>query len=146
MLKRWRDHNQDAHSAIKSIILQVLISDHLDGSSSDGERIAKTLSSVSEFANSQASVPVIPNPVLESENLAGRWSDEEFRSFCDVIVAAAATAGEALDLPHKEACEKWRELFGKDFPLSEGGTDSSSSPAPGTTRRIQSAPRHGGWG
>lgn len=146
MLKRWRDHNQDAHSAIKSILFQVLISEHLGNSASDDARIAETLNAISEFVNSNSAVPTIPNPVLPNENLAERWSNEEFQNFRGLISAAAEVAQLALTLADKEASEKWRELFGKDFPLSNGGDDAKSYVPPGTQGRAQSAPNHGGWG
>jgi hypothetical protein len=148
MLKRWRDHNQDARSAVKSITLQVLIAQELDATPSDGNRIAVTLGRIADFLERHDGVPEILNPALPSENLADRWGDADFHEFLSVVRVASTLAHEALGLDGAAACEKWRELFGSDFPSSGGSQESSSpkGPAPGTTRRRQIAPSHQGWG
>ncbi len=145
MLKRWRDHNQTARQAIKSIVLQVLISEHLAYFDNDAERVADTfLGLASKLADHPDQPPPVPNPVLQSENLADRWESSAYQDFRKVVDDAAYTAQAALgsaDL--NESRQLWRELFGRDFPGPQGheGPLTPPRPKPGTHQKPQRAPR-----
>lgn len=145
MLKRWRDHNQTARQAIKSIVLQVLISESLAYFDNDAERVADTfLGLASKLADHPDQPPPVLNPVLKSENLADRWEATAYQDFRKVVDDAAYTAQAALgsgDL--NESRELWRELFGRDFPGPQRneGPLTPPPPKPGTHQKPQRAPR-----
>ncbi|WP_280214810.1 SMODS domain-containing nucleotidyltransferase [Nocardia cyriacigeorgica] len=118
MLKRWRDEHQTVRGAIKSIVLQVLIFEHLPASAvDDAERLAHTVRGLHEALASLDEPPVVTNPVLDSENLAARWSAASFKEFKRELAEAAQLVSAATgtnDLV--EAVETWRDLLGDDFP------------------------------
>ncbi|WP_167369714.1 nucleotidyltransferase [Amycolatopsis orientalis] len=123
MLKRWRDEHQEVRSAVKSIVLQVLVARHLpQWATNDAERIYRTLVSLNNELSSIATPPMVLNPVLESENLAARWEVKAFRNFKTELTEAITIARRAIEAPTIiEACEQWRALFGDAFPLAEKG-------------------------
>lgn len=145
MLKRWRDHNQTARQAVKSIVLQVLTSTCLPGFDNDAERVTGTfLGLASMLADHDAVSPAITNPVLPTEVLTDRWDDSAYQDFRRVVDEAAYKAQEALtDTDLNRSRELWRELFGKDFPDPQKGKRHLSPPSPPSTRREapQEAPR-----
>jgi hypothetical protein len=140
MLKRWRDENQDERRGIKSIVFQVLISQKLvDGS--DARSITGTFEALRDYLAAYPDVPpVIPNPSLPSENLAGRWPDEHYKAFRREIENAAKLARQALDEPDEAKSHAlWRELLGSDFPGPSITlkTTPPPPPPPGHQVRIQ---------
>jgi Second Messenger Oligonucleotide or Dinucleotide Synthetase domain len=148
MLKRWRDRHQGARKAIKSIVLQVLIAHCLDTSAQDGNRIRATLQNLASMLAEHQQPPRVENPVLASENLAERWEQSDYDDFKRCLSEALQIANEAMDaLSESESRNKWRELFGKDFPAS--GDDRRlpipPTPAPGTTKVPQEAPQRNEW-
>ncbi|WP_280483617.1 SMODS domain-containing nucleotidyltransferase [Nocardia farcinica] len=118
MLKRWRDEHQNVRGAIKSIVLQVLISEHLPAfASNDAERVAQTILGLHNVLSKLDAPPAVWNPVLKSENLAARWTSDSFRNFKRELAEAAelvTTAVQTEDLI--EAIDSWRGLFGEAFP------------------------------
>jgi hypothetical protein len=143
MLKRWRDHNQSARQAIKSIVLQVLVANHRVAADSDAEAVTGTLRAVAtHLAASPSSAPKLPNPVLPSENLTERWSDSDYRNFRNALNEAVTLAESALAEQDTNTSRiLWRELFGSDFPSPEEGGKFSPPPRPSTPRsRPQKAP------
>lgn len=125
-LKRWRDETQTVRQAIKSIVLQVLVADHMPRGRSDAERIAGTLRRISDFlARHPDGPPSVPNPVLPTvENLAARWPANAYQNFRTVVEQAASTAEAALafaDANPGASFVRWRELLGEDFPVTDGG-------------------------
>lgn len=116
-LKRWRSEQQSVRTSIKSIVLQVLVSQHLPAASSDAERIGGTLTALHAALSGLTTSPSIWNPVNTAENLAARWTDASFKSFLTELEEAAAwvAKAEAAD-DVVEACDAWREILGEDFP------------------------------
>lgn len=119
MFKRWRDEQQDVRKAVKSIVLQVLVSQHMPvGVDDDADRVATTFINMNADLESMDSAPEVLNPVLESENLTALWSDGDFSNFKKELKEAATLAAEAIDADNLvEACEKWGEIFGDAFPV-----------------------------
>ncbi len=119
MMKRWRDEQQTVRQAIKSIVLQVLLAQHMPASGSDEHRLAETFRSLDRTLRPLTSPPAVLNPVLPSENLAGKWSKASFESFKTEVAEAvqwadkAEAAGDLI-----EAADAWRELLGEDFPIA----------------------------
>ncbi|WP_244880731.1 SMODS domain-containing nucleotidyltransferase [Mycolicibacterium gilvum] len=82
MFKRWRDEQQDVRKAVKSIVLQVLVSQYMPvGVNDDAERVATTFTEMNAALEDLNSAPDVFNPVLDSENLTARWSDTDFSNF-----------------------------------------------------------------
>lgn len=119
MFKRWRDDQQDVRKAVKSIVLQVLVSQYMPvGVADDAERIATTFIDMNTALEDLDSAPEIYNPVLGSENLTKRWSDTDFANFKKELKEAAGIATEATSAENLvEVCEKWGEIFGDAFPV-----------------------------
>jgi predicted nucleotidyltransferase len=149
ILKRWRDENQDERRGVKSIVLQVLISEHLaDGS--DAESITGTLENLrGNLEGHSGSPPVVRNPSLERENLADRWPNEHYQAFRREIKEAAELARQALNEPDQaKSHELWQKLLGSDFP---GPTiiprqTPPATPPPGHSARPQQAPKRERYG
>jgi hypothetical protein len=118
-LKRWRNEQQDIEKAIKSIVLQVLTSQHLPSwVDDDADRLTQTLESMSASLSTMTEVPLIANPVLLSENLAARWSWSHFQDFRSNLSEAAIAARAALDESDDvTSAQLWKELLGAEFPL-----------------------------
>lgn len=151
MLKRWRDVNQTAHASIKSIVLQVLIAQHLPTPtiSSDAEAVTRALEGIAAtLSASPHTAPIVSNPVLPSENLAERWEDAAYRDFLRTVQEAAGIARAALDETNEaESHTLWRELFGEDFPPPPSSMRSVPPvPPPGARRAPQEAPKSVEWG
>lgn len=117
-LKRWRDEHQTVREAVKSIVLQVLVSRCIPPTFADGPRLATTLTELHALLTSQPGVLEVWNPVLPSENLAASWSQESFNSFRQAVAAAEAKAREAVEADDDaDAAAIWAEILGEDFPL-----------------------------
>lgn len=130
-LKRWRDEHGDG--SIASITLQVLSATYLvTEATSDAEAVTATLEAIQAFLDSSPdSPPEIPNPVLESENLADRWKDADYRKFRQELAEAVGLAQQALQSPDEaQSHAHWRELFGEDFPASSAGGEPRINEGP----------------
>lgn len=147
-LKRWRDENQSARTAIKSIVLQVLIADYVNAQttfSSDADAVIAALRGISnKLALNPTSAPWIANPVLSTENLAASWPDADYQRFRTFISEAASLAEKARDATSAvESAKLWNRLFGSDFPLIDEQTSANLPPAPiADPTRVQEAPRN----
>jgi hypothetical protein len=144
MLKRWRDHNQTARAAIKSILLQVLTSHCLRPFDNDAERITAIFHQMATLLAGHDQPPPVGNPVLPNENLADRWEQDAYSDFQFVLSESAQKAQEALvEQDFNRSRELWQELLGKDFPGPQGGGDDLNPPSPPPSRgkKPQKAPR-----
>lgn len=116
-LKRWRGEQQPVRTAIKSIVLQVLVSEAMPEIPDDATRIAATFRALHNRLADLQSPPTVLNPVLQSENLAAAWSVEAFRSFVAEVAEAVGIVDQATNAEDVvEALDAWRELLGDDFP------------------------------
>ncbi|MGC1238071.1 MAG: nucleotidyltransferase [Acidimicrobiales bacterium] len=117
-MKRWRDEQQSVRTAVKSIVLQVLVSQCMTGISDDASRMTQVFRSLYEGLRILDRPPSVPNPVLPSENLAEKWTNEHFDDFVRELgeaVEYVSVAESATD--YVEAADLWRELLGDDFPV-----------------------------
>jgi Second Messenger Oligonucleotide or Dinucleotide Synthetase domain len=145
-LKRWRGVHGDG--SIASIILQVLIAEHLDiTATSDAEALAGTLANMERgLAQSPSSPPVILNPVLSTENLAERWNPEDYQTFRLELDEAMQLAHAALmESDQQTSHDLWRRLLGDDFPdstanVAAGVETAPPPPPPDYPDRRQQAP------
>lgn len=118
-MKRWRDEQQSVRTAIKSIVLQVLVAECMPHVDDDAARLAETLRALHAYLSPLTSPPEVLNPVLPSENLAQRWSNESFRSFKMELAEAVEWAQIATTTDDEvEAAEAWREVLGDEFPTT----------------------------
>ena len=119
MLKRWRAEQQSVRNAIKSIVLQVLIAGAMPQLEEDASRIAATIEALNAKFARFSTPPTVWNPVLPTENLAASWNQESFESFKTELAEAAQWVAQAQSSEDAvEASDRWRELFGDDFPTS----------------------------
>jgi hypothetical protein len=117
-MKRWRDEQQSVRNAVKSIVLQVLVSQCMPQIQEDAGRMTNTLVALHEYLKDLQTAPTVTNPVLPSENLAKSWSAESFRSFVAQLGEAVEVARDAMaSTDVVEAADAWRELLGDDFPV-----------------------------
>jgi hypothetical protein len=120
MMKRWRDEQQTVRSAIKSIVLQVLVGQCMPQTGGDAVRLGETFRNLASNLRSLHQPPSVLNPVLPTENLAARWSKESFESFKTELEEAVEIADKAdAAIDPIEAADLWRELLGDDFPVAE---------------------------
>jgi Second Messenger Oligonucleotide or Dinucleotide Synthetase domain len=148
MLKRWRDVSQGQRRGVKSIVLQVLTAQYHVGGGGDAESLVRAFQGINALlASSPNSAPVVANPVLASENLTARWSNDQYREFLSHLEKGRRLAEKALGEPDERAShELWRELLGEDFPgpparPSPRITMPPPRPAPDYGSRPQKAPR-----
>ncbi|ADB51241.1 nucleotidyltransferase [Conexibacter woesei] len=117
MLKRWRAEQQSVRTAVKSIVLQVLVAQCMPSVADDADRITQTFRNLHAHLAGMTRPPVVLNPVLPTENLAGRWTQESFASFVRELDEAVQWADQAMAATDViEATDIWRELLGDDFP------------------------------
>lgn len=138
ILKRWRDEQQSVRQAIKSIVLQVLISQHMPQISDHSIRVAETLRSLHRHLSVLHGPPVVWNPALPTEDLASAWTADSFGSFLNELTEAVELVDQAARTDdHVEAGDTWRQLLGEDFPvltpdqlgMSVGDFSHAQSPA-----------------
>jgi len=127
-LKRWRAVHQTEQKTIKSIVLQVLIADALAVQDTQAETLRETLRGIkTRLDQSPNSAPVVLNPSLESENLAKKWPDDDYRDFRSELDEAVDLAERALASDDEgESHDLWQELLGDDFPA--GPSEPSKGP------------------
>ena len=117
-MKRWRDEQQSVRTAVKSIVLQVLVSQCMSAEASDADCLAGTLRNLHVHLSGLTSPPAVPNPVLLRENFAERWTPESFHNFVSELAEAVEWADRATSSSDEvEAADAWRELLGDDFPV-----------------------------
>jgi hypothetical protein len=117
--KRWRDEQQTVRQAIKSIVLQVLVAEHMPTFGSDASRLAETFRGMDAALSPLTGPPIVLNPVLPSENLAQRWASESFASFQKELKEASEWSQKAVTSTDViETADAWRELLGDDFPTT----------------------------
>jgi Adenylyl/Guanylyl and SMODS C-terminal sensor domain/Second Messenger Oligonucleotide or Dinucleotide Synthetase domain len=116
--KRWRDVQQPVRKAIKSIVLQVLVASCMPQESLDSVRLAHTFENLFQTLQDLSAPPIVPNPVLTSEDLAASWTIESFSSFRTELSEAVEWSGLAETSEDiVEAADAWRVLLGDDFPV-----------------------------
>lgn len=116
--KRWRDEQQTVRTAVKSIVLQVLVSQFMPQEVDEASRLTQTLQAMHANLVGFNAPPAVWNPVNPGENLAGRWTAESFRSFVSELAEAIEWADKAnFATDTVEAADAWRELLGDDFPV-----------------------------
>ena len=113
MLKRWRDESK---APIKSIVLQVMISECLSDSDDDSINVAETLANTVTFLEASDTPPQLLNPAYADEDLTARWKVEDLAKFKEILSEAADVAADAIaEDSHDDAAALWQKVFGEEF-------------------------------
>ena len=84
------------------------------------KELLDTLKSINDYLSKFDSVPDIPNPVYEEENLARNWEQihySNFKYFLDGIIPKIEKAINN-ETDREESISIWKSIFGSDFPSS----------------------------
>jgi len=124
LLKYIRDKR---NIAIKSVLLTTLLGNQVYDyeSSASFTDVPTTLKIVcnrlDRYLQGQASVPIVANPSLPTESFNRHWDQEKYDKFRESINKISGQVDEAYNSTDvEESSEKWREVFGDEFPLDEG--------------------------
>lgn len=153
-LKRWRDVSQGQRRGIKSIVLQVLTAQYYVPNGAAAECVVRALQGMDQYLSSSPnSAPEVCNPVLASENLTARWSNDQYREFRQHLASARRLAEAAFDEPDEaKSYGLWQQLFGRDFPSAPRRNTQSVlvvppvPPPPDFGSQPQRAPRRERYG
>lgn len=78
------------------------------------------LDRLDDFFQAQPRMPIITNPALASENFNRHWDDTQFLECKKTFRVLRTVTDDAYLEPDREkTIEKWRVLFGDNFPVSE---------------------------
>ena len=87
-----------------------------DGIASVAEGVVRTFESIVELGPNK---PFLSDRGIPSNNVMERVSQGDYSAFYECVVEAADLARAAFDSEDAySASEKWRELFGEEFPLA----------------------------
>lgn len=133
LIKYIRDKNK--RFEIKSIVLttllgsQVSISDSKVSQYSDLPTAFLTIiSRLDAFLQSNATMPVVNNPVLLTENFNRKWDQGKYEKFRNEIHKIALTASDAYqDDNEAKSLKKWQRIFGEEFTGSAKSTSLAIS-------------------
>jgi len=125
VVKRWRDLDGQGKRP-KGFLVERLVGQHCpNGIKSVAEGVEAILRGIKDAYGSHASggtVPNIPDTGVPTNNVFKRISAQEFRDFYGRARVASAAATDAYnDSNPTSSGDKWRTLFGKDFPSDSGG-------------------------
>lgn len=112
----WRTQYPDKKYP-KGYPLEHLIGDCCpDGIASVAEGVVRTFESIVELGPNK---PFLSDRGIPSNNVMERVSQGDYSAFYECVVEAADLARAAFDSEDAySASEKWRELFGEEFPLA----------------------------
>lgn len=117
-IKKWAYYN--GYSQISGFLITILVGNNFaEGHEKrDDEALKETLIGIVSDLNRNRQ---INRPVDPKKNMTSEFTDGEFQKFfIDRFTVFRDKASEAVSLIDQgKACEKWRELFGDDFPKGE---------------------------
>jgi Second Messenger Oligonucleotide or Dinucleotide Synthetase domain len=148
MLKRWRDIHQGQRRGVRSVVLQVLVARAMPSVARDAHAVARTLDGIAAVvAGHPDAPPPLPHPTLPREDLTASWPNGYYKTFREHITQAAREAREALEDPDETSShERWRRLFGEDFPRYRGPSRQPPPPPPGYPSVPQQPPQSRRYG
>lgn len=147
MLKRWRDVHQGQRRGVKSVVLQVLVANAMHPTARDASSVTQVFRAIADRLTPYAeSAPAVRHPLL-NEDLAESWPPNEYRAFRGHVLKAAQEAeGASADDDESASHERWRRVFGGDFPPFRGPSRTLPTPPPGSGGRRQQPPRRERYG
>lgn len=124
IFKRWRDNHE---VEVSSVVLQVLVAEAIEGKTyaSFTELMVDCISSIQDRFASAESKPSIINPVLDSEDLADKWDDDDYQKFITKLSEASESASAASEEDDKEAAVAlWQKVLGSGFTTITESTNA----------------------
>lgn len=117
LFKFLRDHK--SNFSAKSILLTTLLGDQVNGNDnySDLPTTLKILSNnINNYLQQNYSMPIVQNPVLQSENFNRHWNQDKYNNFRKLFDIYNTKINDAFaETDHDKSIRKWRELFGDCF-------------------------------
>lgn len=125
-LKWWRKTKFADIKHPKSYPLEHFIGDCCpDGIASVAEGIVLSLENI---VNNHSEKPFLSDRGVPEHDVFGRLSEEDYDDFYESVCNAATIAREAYDAESiSDSVNKWRELFGNEFPSAPNTNTNSSS-------------------
>lgn len=82
------------------------------------KELLDTLKSINDYLSKFDSVPIIPNPVAEKENLTRNWKQTDYSNFKYFLDGVIPKIEKAIkhETDKEETVSIWKEIFGDDFP------------------------------
>jgi len=121
----------------KSILLTTLLGDRIsapdafyrDSNFADIPTSFKTLiGRLDDYLQARPVMPVVKNPVLDSEDFNRHWDQEKYESFRNNINRYRQWVDDAYaEADRDESIRKWRKVFGEEFAKSEVATKASDA-------------------
>ncbi len=116
LMKRWRDLHFE--SGPNSMLLTTMLGLMQEQRSLPLQRaLEKRVAALDDAIAAHPSVPLVPNPSLDTENLARDWSREDHEIFRAELSALRTALTRASALRGRAQREVWREAFGDVVPL-----------------------------
>lgn len=118
LIKYIRDYKNTF--SVKSVLLTTLFGYHADTFYEDLPTALKGLTNnVNNFLQENPEMPEVYNPVLPSENFNRHWNQEKYNNFREKFNGLTQKINTAYGLlDEEESIEKWKEIFGDDFPAN----------------------------
>ncbi len=137
--------------SVKSILLTTLLANQVDDWESypDLPTALKVLfNALNDFLQTNETMPIVANPVLDSEDFNRHWDQSKYSNFREKIRFYTEKINAAYDEPKRlDSIKKWRGVFGDDFAKSVN-VDSKSIEKSATLRLWvpeYPAPKSMGW-
>jgi hypothetical protein len=118
----------------KSILLTTLLGNQVDSFDNAYNQYSDLptafltiIDRLDQYLLQNPSMPSINNPVLPEENFNRHWDQKKYERFRTKIHEIGIQAKDAYeDEDPEESLEKWRKIFGDEFPLEDEDVDSSA--------------------
>ena len=131
LLKYMRDVK--TNFSCKSILLTTLLGYQINSSGNYNDIDIPTLlkeicNKLNDFLQQNSTMPIIRNPVLETEDFNRHWDEDKYSNFRNKIQLYTEKINAAFDeKDHNKSVKKWRDIFGDEFgELQEGNGYNSN--------------------
>ena len=130
LIKYMRDIK--TNFSCKSILLTTLLGNQISYSNQFTDlptALKEIINGLNNFLQENYSIPIIKNPVLESEDFNRHWDQHKYSNFREKIALYTKKINDAYSLKdHNESVKKWREVFGDNFgELKDESNENNSS-------------------
>ncbi len=111
---------------VKSILLttlfgnQINLSEHIDNFKDVPTSLKTLFNRLNDFLQKHSKMPIIKNPVLETEEFCRHWDQDKYSNFRDKFKYYTDKINEAfVQTDRDESIKKWREIFNDNFGKSK---------------------------